>query len=676
MPRKPWLSTAWRLGATLAVSGLVLTSCSNGSTRSTTPISSTVGITQVPKPTMGGTAYFALTPGLTPNWIFPFASVNYFSTTNLTQFQYLMYRPLYWFGSPTSTSPDVDYALSPANAPSWSNDDRTVAINLKGWKFYDGQDVDAQSVIFWLNMLQAESGNWAGTESGANQWPGNVKSYYAPDGATGDTVVINLDGSYSTLWFQYNELSQISPMAEVWDVTSLMATPGSGGCGVVSKTAGLPSKAVLKACTNVWTFDTDNNGLKSSPEMAGALGTYATNKLWLEGVDGPWILKAFIGSGEKVGQSTFVPNPRYSGPQKPRLAKFVEVSYLTDQVEFEALVVGHPGAPTVGYLPWQYTPPKPAGLGPTTAGPNASHLSRSYTLHQTETWQISYFTPNLGSRLGAGGHAGAVFRQLYFRQALQELVDQSGIISRVFKGYGAPTYGPVPVYPDNNFAQGVERSAGGPYPFSVSTAISTLTAHGWNVEPEGTTYCKRAGTAAGDCGSGIPAGTPLIFTETYAETDNVATPSLKQEVGYEASTWAKAGIEVTSQDEPFAEALSVPSCLPKPTPPCRGWDMVASGGWEYDPDVLPTGEDLFATDAASNLLAGYSDAKNDALIKETNDSSNPKVFYEWEDYLARQLPVIWEPTEAEEVEISNKIHGVLPVNALENLTPEYWYYTG
>ena len=44
------------------------------------------------------TATFAEGPGSQPNYIFPLASLAYFSVSNLSQFQYLMYRPLYWFG--------------------------------------------------------------------------------------------------------------------------------------------------------------------------------------------------------------------------------------------------------------------------------------------------------------------------------------------------------------------------------------------------------------------------------------------------------------------------------------------------------------------------------------------------------------------------------------------------
>jgi peptide/nickel transport system substrate-binding protein len=46
----------------------------------------------------GGTATFAEGPNAKPNYIFPLTSGAYFSVTNLSQFQFLIYRPLYWFG--------------------------------------------------------------------------------------------------------------------------------------------------------------------------------------------------------------------------------------------------------------------------------------------------------------------------------------------------------------------------------------------------------------------------------------------------------------------------------------------------------------------------------------------------------------------------------------------------
>jgi peptide/nickel transport system substrate-binding protein len=207
--------------------------------------------------------------------------------------------------------------------------------------------------------------------------------------------------------------------------------------------------------------------------------------------------------------------------------------------------------------------------------------------------------------------------------------------------------------------------------FSEANAVKILQSNGWKVTPGGATTCIKPGTAAGDCGSGIPAGTPLSFSEVYAS----GSATITKIVDYEKSEWAKAGIQVTLSAQPFNDVLKAAvSCYPKPTPACHAWDMANwGGGWLYAPDYLPTGEEIFATGAGSNS-GDYTDKTNDAEIVATNQSSSSSVFSTWVDYLAKQLPVIWQPAASTAVEISKSLGGVLPINALANLDPEYWYF--
>src|SRR5436853_5838432 len=60
----------------------------------------------------GGTAYWAEAPQATPNYIFPFAQFADFSVANLTQFQELLYRPLYWFGKGAAPVLDLSRSLA------------------------------------------------------------------------------------------------------------------------------------------------------------------------------------------------------------------------------------------------------------------------------------------------------------------------------------------------------------------------------------------------------------------------------------------------------------------------------------------------------------------------------------------------------------------------------------
>src|SRR6202167_4647030 len=70
-------------------------------------------------PVSGGTATFAELPATTPNYIFPFTSSAYISVSNTDLFQYLLYRPLYWYG--TGSDPTMNTSLSVANYPTFSN---------------------------------------------------------------------------------------------------------------------------------------------------------------------------------------------------------------------------------------------------------------------------------------------------------------------------------------------------------------------------------------------------------------------------------------------------------------------------------------------------------------------------------------------------------------------------
>src|SRR5215472_5012945 len=159
-----------RLGAAAAVAvvALVAAACSSsGSSSSSTGAAPT-------KIVPGGTASVALPAGVTYNWIFPFYAITNASVYNSQQFQWLMVRPLYMFGNNTDTSVLINYPLSPANQPVYSNGGKTVTVTMKGWKWSNGEPVDAKSVMFYLNMAKAEKSNWYAYSKGL--LPDNVVS--------------------------------------------------------------------------------------------------------------------------------------------------------------------------------------------------------------------------------------------------------------------------------------------------------------------------------------------------------------------------------------------------------------------------------------------------------------------------------------------------------------------
>ena len=63
---------------------------------------------------------------------------------------------------------------------------------------------------------------------------------------------------------------------------------------------------------------------------------------------------------------------------------------------------------------------------------------------------------------------GPIFQQLYIRQAMQHLIDQSTWSKRPSTGTRCPTYGPVPTAVPNPFVDTFEKH--NPYPYSPSAA--------------------------------------------------------------------------------------------------------------------------------------------------------------------------------------------------------------
>ena len=624
------LSRISKLAMGLTCAGLILAACSSSPSSS-----SSSGIPSGGTKVSGGTATFAEPPGATPNYIFPFETSQYDTVNNVSQFQYLMYRPLYMFGSPQSQSTTLDSSLSLADVPSFSG--TTATVTMKNYMWSNGEPVSAADVMFFLNMIHAQKANWYSYVPGL--FPDNVKNAVMNSSTQ---LTLTLDKTYAANWFTYNELSQVTPFPTAWDITAVGGSPGSGKCS--SGTFGAASTDA--ACTAVYNFLTKQ--AQADPS------TIAASPIWSV-VDGPWKLSSFDSSGDV----TMVPNSSYSGPVKPSVSQFKEVPFTTDTAEFNALVAGQVD---VGYLPPQnVTQPTSNAV---TAGPNNSRLSANYYLNPWVLFGYNYLVLKLTS-VQDNGAAGPIFSQAYFRQAMQSLIDQTAMISRILKGYAVPTYGPVPVLPDNPYVDSFEKS--NPYPYNPSKAKSLLTSHGWKVVAGGTDTCIKPGTASDECGANIPAGAALNFTFVQASGTQWQT----QVANIETSAWKSVGINVSLQQQTFDTVVS--NYAPPCSSPCNlemGW---WGGGWVYAPDFLPTGEVLFATGAA-NGSSNWSDPKTDQLIAQTNTTN--VSLSQYEDYMATILPgVLWQPNaDYQLTEIKNNLRGAAPQNPFSTIFPENYFF--
>jgi peptide/nickel transport system substrate-binding protein len=580
-------------------------------------------------PVSGGTATVALPAGVTYNYIFPFYPVTHASVYNL-QFQYLLFRPLYIFGNNTSSSVAINYPLSPANPPVYSNGGKTVVVNMKGWKWSNGESVNAKDLIFFLNMAEAEKANWYGYAPGL--LPDNLVSYKA----TGiNQVTLQLNRAWSTIWFTYNQLGELKPMPMAWDVTSLGAKAGSGGCTTDSKADNWAK------CKAVFTF---------LSAQANKAQTYASNPLWSV-VDGPWKLTSF----STTGNVTIVPNTKYSGSPKPKLSAVKLLPYTADSAEYTALKTGQIN---IGYIPSQDLPQKPTN----SVLPATNPVGSGYTLQPFYFFGLFYAQPNFNNPT-----VGYMVRQLYVRQALQEAFDQPGIIKAIYRGYGIPASGPAPNSPPGN--QWIppienENNGQGPYPFSIAKAKSTLEAHGWS-EVGGVMTCKDPSK----CGQGIKQGQKLALTFVYS-TGVAATTAMWQTYKSDAS---KAGIDINLVGQSFNTIVGEAAPCSPMGPKCNV-QVFAYGGWAFDgPGFEPTGEPLFATGAGSNA-GNYSDPKMDQLITATHTDSAMSTFDQYATYGAQQLPFIWNPDSYTIQAVSSKLHNVT-FSPIFTLYPEYWYFT-
>jgi peptide/nickel transport system substrate-binding protein len=574
----------------------------------------------------GGVAEFPITGSGTPSWIWPFTPITDYLDANIQEFQWLMYRPLYMFGD-YRYSTAVNYSLSTAYAPVYSDGDRTVVITMKGWKWSDGETVDAQDVIFWLNMMRAEKAQYAGYAPGL--LPDNLVSY----AATGpDQVTLHLNQGYSSYWFTYNQLAEITPMPGAWDVTSLSGKPGSGGC----------AQSVAK-CAAVFQFLT---------AQAKDTVTYASSKIWAT-VDGPWRLTSF----SMAGNDSFVPNPGYSGSPKPRLSEFKLMTYPDEQTGYEAL---RAGKMDMGRIPLPDLPQAAAG----SMLPPSNPLGPDYTLIPWAESTIFFYIPNLNNPV-----MGPVFRQLYVRQALQEVDDQPGIITKIFRGFALPGSGGVPSSAATMWEPAVQKTNGGngPYPFSVPAARALLTSHGWR-ESGGVMTCQQSGTGPADCGVGVPRGRKLAFTLDWG-TGFVTNAQMM--AMYRADA-ARAGIDITLVAQPFDTVVGEATPC-SPGPKC-GWDALYYGNWLFNgPGFEPTGESLFQTGAGGNA-GSYSSPVENSLIAQTHTSNSLAEFQKYATYTARQLPFIWMPDQFGVWGVSSKLHNVY-LSPIDTLLPEYWYFT-
>ncbi len=624
-------------GVTIAVASLTALAACSGShssmTTTTPPWTVTVpgGIGSVPLAAASatkkaGTITWALAPGATPNWIFPVVPSASSSVFNIFTFIWEMWRPLVW--TVYGTVPEPYWPMSLINPPTYSNGGKTITVSFKrSYKWSNGQPITANDLLFFIDLVKAaikeSPANWEGYVPG--HFPDNLVSTSEPNAST---LVMNLSAPVNPTWFtdDYLGLGPIIPVpSTVWAKES--------ASGPVIRPSGWTPAIMTKIYDYLIT-------------QAKSLSTYAANPLW-QVVDGPYKLSAYNAT---TGGFTMMPNTSYGGPHVTPQSDFQGVPFTSNAAEFNAI---RAGAIDVAYVDQDDVPqlPQVLRLGYSYFGePDFATVFAAYNFKD------------------ATGDFDNIISQLYIRQALAHLEDEQGWITAFMHGAGTPAYGPIPAYPQSPFLPA--DAATDPYPFSVSSAVSILKAHGWTINPGGADVCSSPGTGASNCGAGIPAGTKLAWNYIYS-----TSPAL---IGDQATDFvskaSQAGIHITLSSSNFNYIIA--NYLDPSAPANENkWAMQDFGGETDEPYATTFG--LFNTGGPSQV-GDYSNPTADALINASITSGNPAAVRNEASFLTMNQPVQFQPNPDFIWAWKNTLSSTLP-QMWENLTqyyatPEFWYF--
>jgi peptide/nickel transport system substrate-binding protein len=523
-----------------------------------------------------------------------------------------MWLPLYNYDTESGTLA-YDSAISAAELPVYSNGDKTVTVTLRNLTWSNGKPVTSRDVQFWFNLVKADKSQWGAYSPG--ELPDDVKSFTIVNSST---FRLQLTQAYNPGWFTGNQLSLITPLPQAaWD------TEGGAVGNYDLTTAG--AKKVFSYLTGA----------------SGSISGYASSPLW-KVTDGPFDLQSWSTGGEV----TLAKSPAYKGGEAARLDSVTFEPFTSDQSEFDSL---RSGDIDYGYVP-------------------ISDLSQSklltaegYKIEPWVGWAISYIPFNFNNPA-----MGAVFKQLYVRQALQMAVDQKTIVNNVWSGEATAGYGPVPQAPVSQYLSATQKA--NPYPYNLASAKALLTSHGWTVPSGGTATCTSPGTGASQCGAGVSAGTKLDLT-VISESGSTETTNMMEEL---QSSFSQIGATLSVKQAPLDTVLN-DSAICTPSQAACSWQMSffgTQGSWYFNP--YPSGEQIFATGAGVNL-GSYVDADATKLIQETTTSGSASAMQAYSAYLTQNLPVLWVPNPDYQVSaIKSSLGGVLQ-NPLASMNPQQWY---
>ncbi|MDA8312953.1 MAG: ABC transporter substrate-binding protein [Actinomycetota bacterium] len=546
----------------------------------------------------------------TPNNIMPFVSGANNSQAN-TNLQEQMWPTLYTIGTASNVNA-INAPLSLADPPVYSNGDTQVSVTLKPYKWSDGTALTARDVTFFMNILKANKTSWAHYTPG--DMPTNVVSWTAK-GA--NTVVFKLNRAYNPTWFTDDELAYIVPLPQhAWDKESATGAVG--------------------------TYDLTTAGAKAVYSFLNTQGentaTYGSNPLW-QVVDGAWKIKQYTSNGFVA----LVPNTAYSGPDKPKIAKFEEEPFTSSTAEFNALLGGNLD---IGYVPLNDLAEKSRVQG-------AGYRPVRSELVAVNMLSLNYYSPVVGP----------LVKQVYIRQALNDVMDQPAQISAILHGTGGYVdFGPIPTVPKTPYMAAIQKKS----PFDVSAARKLLTSHGWKIPSNGAAECVRPGTGSSECGAGIAKGKTLTFSLVYVSGSGYLTATMEN---YKSDA-SEVGIVLNLSQQPFNSIVG--DICGTPTCDSPGWQIANWGAgfsWNFG-SPYPVGATMFEGHVGLDYpvpkkLASLITATETAPVSKTAEAM--KAYDSW---VIKNDPEVWQIETYTLNAVSNKLKGVTFYPVTGNVFPQ------
>ncbi|MFJ8781408.1 peptide ABC transporter substrate-binding protein [Streptomyces sp. NPDC102476] len=491
-------------------------------------------------------------------------------------------------------------AGSVATDARFAADNKSVTITLGDRHWSDGKPITSADVKFWFDLIKANKSEWAGYNPG--KAPDNWTSFKTVDARH---FTITFDRAYNPQWMLANELNSINPLPQhAW----------AGG----------------RDAKQAWKYLND---------AAKNISGYASNPLW-KTTSGPYTVKSFTTAGKVV----LTANKKYDGGEKANIPTVNLLPFTTADAEKNAL---RSGSVDYGYIE------------ATDLDQKDSFTAQGFKVEPWSGWAITYMPYNFNNPA-----MGAVFKQLYARQAIQHSIDQASLSKVVLNGTAVPGYGPIPQGQASDFLSSVQKD--NPYPFSNPTAKSLLTSHGWT-EQGGVMTCSEPAK----CGAGVAKGTKFEM-QVLSQSGSAVTDNMMSAI---QSSLAKTGVKFSIKTAPVNSVLSqTPQCTSGQSI-CK-WQLSffgTAGSWYFN--AFPTGDSLFQTGGGSNF-GNYSNPDVDKLVSATTTSSSNQAIQDYSAALAKDLPVIWLPEPDYQISVLKNGLGGFSQDSLANFHPAQWKWIG